>query len=291
MSVPRYLAGDGSVQIRRVGMRRDLGRDLFHILLSMRWWQLVATTMVLYLGVSLLFAGFYLAGGDCIEGARAGSLHDAFFFSVQTLATIGYGALSPRGTYANLLVCLEAYCGLFSVALMTGLAFAKFSRPTGRVMFSQCAVIGPREGRPALSFRLANARATTLVEARCTVHLARDEASQEGEMFRRLYPLALRAPLSPVFALTFAATHFLDGDSPLEGWSEQALRQARAELIVTVVGLDELLSHTVHARHVYSVDDLRWQARFAPTFRTLPDGSSVVDLRHFDEVLPLEQGE
>ncbi len=290
MQVTRYLRADGSVAIERLGMRWDLARDLFHLLLSMRWWQLVVTTLLLYLAVSLLFALLYLAGGGCIQGAQPGSLHDAFFFSVQTLATIGYGQLSPQGTYANVLVCLEAYCGLFSVALMTGLAFSKFSRPTGRVMFSQCLVVGPREGRPALTFRLANARASTLVEARCSVHLARNEVSQEGEMFRRLFPLELRTPLSPVFALTFTATHFLDGASPLAGWTAQALEEARAELIVTVVGLDDLLSQTVHARHVYCASDIRWGASFGPTFRTLPDGRSVVDLNHFDEVLPDHEG-
>src|SRR5437867_9036654 len=170
--------------------RRGLFGDLYHHLVSAPWSHLLAAIGGLYLAANALFAFAYLAQPGSIEHARPGSFVDAFFFSVQTMATIGYGKLVPRSGFANVLVTVEALIGLLGVAMVTGLVFAKFSRPTARVLFSRHAVVAPHDGVPCLMFRMANARGNNIVHAQLQVVLAREEATREGDRMRRFHALA-----------------------------------------------------------------------------------------------------
>jgi inward rectifier potassium channel len=279
---PATRAGpDGFI---REGFGR-LQRDAYHFLLDASWPKLLGILVSLYLAANALFAAAYLLQPGAIENARPGSFADAFFFSIQTMATIGYGKLVPATTYANLLVVLETSTGILGLAMLTGLIFAKFSRPTARVLFSRHAIITLRDGRPSLVLRMANAWATGIVEAEAHLVLARWEGTPEGETVRRFHDLEPARTRNAVFALTWTMVHHLTESSPLHGATPETVAADESEIIVSVVGLDSTLSQTVHARHTYTAADIVWGARFADVVSRLPAGGRRVDLARFHDVV------
>jgi inward rectifier potassium channel len=272
-----------------VGLRRRRVRDLYHGLLTGSWFGLFVVVVLAYLCINALFALGYLALGDGIENAAPGSFADAFFFSVQTMATIGYGHMGPRTFEAHVLVTAEALVGMFSVAVVTGLVFAKFARPTARVLFSRVAVMGRADRVPALSFRMANERHNPIVDAQLSLMLARNETTEEGEIVRRVHDLSLRRAESALFGITWTADHLCTADSPLAGADPESLAAGDAEIIVSLTGLEEGLSQTVHAHHVYRASQIVWNARFADLLVKRKKGQRVLDFRLFHEVVPLEE--
>jgi inward rectifier potassium channel len=286
------MPGSGR-EILSIGLRNTPMRDVYHSLLTTTWLQFFGIVLAAYLGANLLFAGGYLAIGDGIEEARPGSFSDAFFFSVQTMATIGYGKMAPRGIAANLLVTVEALVGLLGLALVTGLVFAKFSRPTARVIFSRNAVITRFDGVPSLLVRLANERGNQIAEAQAHLVLLRTERTPEGEEVRRVHDLRLRRSQSAFFAFTWLIVHPITPDSPLHGETPESLREKDVDLVASMTGLDETLSQSVHARHAWTPDQILWGHRFADVLVTLPDGRRAIDYRKFHEVArdgPLSPG-
>jgi inward rectifier potassium channel len=283
------LPRKGPRRIRSTGLRRRPFGDLFHFVLETSWLTLLALVTALYLGLNGLFAGLYLLDPGGIENARPGSFEDAFFFSVQTLGTIGYGKLLPRSTYANVLVTVEAFVNLVGFAVITGLVFTKFARPTARVLFSNVAVIAPRDGITSLMFRMANERSNNVVEAELHVVLAMNEVTREGEPVRRFYDLQLQRQRTALFALTWTAIHPIDEKSPMFGKTPDQMAEVKGEVIVSFVGLDETFSQNIHARYAYGYDQLYWGYRFVDILSTLPDGIRHVDYRRFHDVLPLDE--
>jgi inward rectifier potassium channel len=279
------LPGSGR-EILSIGLRTAPLRDLYHSLLTTTWLQFFALVLVVYLGANLVFACGYLAIGDGIEEARPGSFADAFFFSVQTMATIGYGKMAPRGIWANLLVTLEALVGLLGLALVTGLVFAKFSRPTARVIFSHNAVITSFDGVPSLLVRMANERGNQIAEAQAHLVLLRTERTPEGEEIRRAHDLRLRRSHSAFFAFTWLVVHPITPDSPLHGETSESLRVKDVDLVASMTGLDETLSQSVHARHAWMPDQILWGRKFADVLVTLDDGRRAIDYRKFHDVEP-----
>lgn len=275
---------NGASSLLRTSRTGGYFGDLYHLLLVSSWSRLLLILLAAYIGSNCLFALAYLLAGDSLQGGRPGSFADAFFFSVQTMATIGYGHLLPQTLWANLLVVFESLVGLLGLAVVTGLIFAKFSRPTARVLFSRVAVIGRWDGVPALMFRMANQRGNQIAEARVHVVLARNETTTEGEVFRRLHDLELIRNQTALFALTWTAIHPLRDNSPLHAATPASLAQTEAEIIVSLTGLDESFSQTVHARHSYRVDDIIWGARFVDVLARLPDGRRRIDYAHFHDV-------
>ncbi len=259
--------------------------DLYHYLLTASWPVLLAFIACLFIAANFAFAAAYFLDGG-LEGAAPDSFADAFFFSVQTMATIGYGKLAPASTFANILVACEALFGLVGLAMVTGLVFAKFSRPTARVRFSRHAVIEPRNGVPCLMFRMANLRANRIVEASIHVALLRDERTAEGEWMRRYYDLQLERQQTPAFSLSWTVIHPIVEGSPLFGQTPEKLAEESAEIVASLTGLDETFSQVVHARHLYVLDDVVWGARLADILVVTPDGASI-DYSRFDEVVPL----
>lgn len=284
---PRLVPRPGEPALLRVGLRARPWSDLYHRALTVRWWVFLLAGSALYLGANVVFAALYLLDPGGINGARPGSFADAFFFSVQTLATIGYGQESPASLFTNLLVTVEVLFGLIAIALSTGLVFARVSRPTSRVMFSRVAVVGPFNGVPTLSVRLGNERRSQILEAEVSLTLLRDERTREGETFRRFHTLALARPHTPVFSLTFSVLHVLDETSPLHGATAASLLAGRAELLVAVTGLDETLGQTVHARHSYSPDEVLFGHRFLDIFGATPGGRLAIDYRRFHDAEPI----
>jgi inward rectifier potassium channel len=278
-SVPKAPTRDGSVS-ERAGRALE---DLYHYMLMASWPVLIALIAGFFILTNLLFAiGYYWDGG--IENTHSGSFADMFFFSIQTMATIGYGKMEPITLFSNILVSIEALFGLLGLAMMTGLTFSKFSRPTARVRFSRYAVIGPRDGQTSLLIRMANMRANRIVEAQIHVVFGRQEVTLEGESIRRFYDLPTTRNRSPLFMLSWTAVHLITEDSPFFGQTPESLAPSSPELVVSITGLDETFSQTVHARHSYKLGDIVWGARLADVLKTLPDGTRSIDYSRFDDI-------
>ncbi|MBI3444432.1 MAG: ATP-sensitive inward rectifier potassium channel 10 [Magnetospirillum sp.] len=282
---PRILNPDGSSNVTRLGLeRRGWAGDHYHSLLTVSWPVFFALISGIYLMINALFALAYLACGDVIENARPGSFTDAFFFSVQTMATIGYGKLIPIGPLANALVAFEALVGMMSLAVAAGIMYARFTRPTAGVLFSTRMVVSPFEGQPTLMLRLANLREEQIVEADVHLVLVRSEISEEGMIYRRFHDLRLARARSPVFSLSWTVMHPIDHHSPLYGETTETLRNSHSELLVLFTGHHEAFAQDVHARHAYCADEIIWGGRFVDVFTTLPNGQRALDLTKFHEI-------
>jgi inward rectifier potassium channel len=266
--------------------------DVYHRLLVIPWWQFFGLIALVFVIANALFGAIFLLEPGSIAGARPGSYSDAFFFSVQTLATIGYGSMYPATLYAQCVMALEALLGLMSVALMTGLTFAKFARPTARVLFAERFVISRVNGVPHVMFRMANWRGNLIVEAQLRVVILIEERTAEGETFRRPFELPLVRDRNATFILSWTAMHKVDessiffGDDPLA-----KARAMNAQIFLSLSGLDETIGQTIHARYNYSLDDCAVNARFADVVTPQHDGSRVVDYSFFHDVVPLAEKE
>jgi inward rectifier potassium channel len=266
-----------------IGHAKDGWKDAYHFLLTMPLGAFFATMGAAYLSVNALFAVAYMLVGG-IDGVRPGDFPDAFFFSVQTLGTIGYGQMSPRSVAAEGLVTVESFFGLFNLAIATGLLFARISRPTARVVFSDLAVVTPYQGVPTLMFRAANRRRNRIVEAEVSVNLARDGVTLEGTHMRGFETLATVRSRSPIFVLTWQIMHRIDETSPLFGQTTESLLAQRAEIVVILKGLDETFAQTIHARASYKPDEIIWGARLADVFSRDPEGRPVIDYTRFHDI-------
>ena len=273
------LKGDNPIR----GVPTRAFDDLYHSLVTASWPGLIARIALAFTLANLIFAaGYYFDQG--IENVRSHDFIDMFFFSVQTMATIGYGKMEPVTLFSNILVSIEALTGLLALALMTGLVFSKFSRPTARIRFTRYAVIGPRDGVNSLMIRAANMRANRIFEATIHVVLARQEMTVEGDTIRRLYDLRTTRDRSAMFALSWTAVHQIVEGTPLFGATRESIAASAPELIVSIVGLDETFSQTVHGRHTFQLDEIVWGARFADVLVLHPDGSRSIDYDRFDDI-------
>lgn len=285
--LPRVVNREGGFNVVRKGASHFDWTDLYHLLLTLSWPSFLALGGLLYVVSNTFFAFVYLVGGDSIQNAQPGYFPDAFFFSIQTMATIGYGSMSPRTPYANVVVTVEALVGLVGVAMFTGLAFARFSLPTARVLFSNVAVISPFNGVPTLMFRTANSRGNLIVEAQIGVTLVCNEVTAEGQLMRRFHDLKLVRRKTPIFALTWTVMHPIDEKSPLYGATAQTLAEEEIEIVVTLTGLDETVSQTIHARHAFATHEILWNMRFVDIFSQTRDGQRCIDYNRFHDVTPL----
>lgn len=283
---PRIVPREGELRFRVIGARGGGLGDAYHAAMTLPWSQLLGIVFGVYLGINLLFALLYRLGGDCIANARPGSFSDTLFFSVQTFATIGYGAMAPKTTWANVVVALEAFLGMATMAIATGLMFARFSRPRARVTFADKAVISRRNGVRTLMFRMANDRANSIVEARLEVALTRMELTAEGERMRRYYDLELLRRNNILFAMSWTAMHELRPGSPLETFDPAALERDQAEIIVSLVGLDATMNQTVHARWSYLPSEVMDGYRYTDIITVRADGFRSLDHARIHDVEP-----
>lgn len=280
---------DGTFNLAVVG-RPDAGlSDLYHFMMRASWRWLLAAIAGAYLLVNTAFALLYMALADQVSNLPPGSFSTAFFFSVQTLATIGYGVMAPVGVAANVVVTVEALVGLLGIAMVSGLMFAKFSRPTSRVVFSRVAVVAPFNGQNTLMFRVANSRTNQITDAVINVTLSRDERSTEGGHTRRMYDLRLLRSRSPMFALSWTVYHPIDADSPLYGLGEAELGRGSPVLMITLSGVDDTFAQTVHARHAYTWRDLRWMHRFEDMIELHESGQRFMHFQKIHDVVPLDE--
>jgi len=271
--------------VRRVGSARITRHDAYHLLLTMPWRWFFGIQAAAYVLFNAVFALLYLVAPGSIANARPGSFTDAFFFSVQTMATIGFGVMAPATFYANVMVTIEALMGMASVAVAAGLIFARFSQPTARVLFSNVAVVTLYNGVPTLMFRCANERRNQIFEAQVHVDFARQETSAEGMDLRRSYELDLARNRNPQFSLSWTVMHPVDAASPLYGIDPDLLAGQEASIVVTLTGIDETISQTVFARTAYRADEILWGRKFVDILSETENGDTLVDYRRFHDTV------
>ncbi|MEO6248710.1 MAG: ion channel [Sphingomicrobium sp.] len=292
-SLSRMIKSDTQMQVRPVGGPRLRTPDIYHQLLRASWTRLTLYFLATFFLFNCLFAGLFMLDANGfthpVPSVAAPRFWEFFFFSIETVATVGYGNMVPVSLYANILVAVEISLGILFFALVTGIMFARFSRPTARILFSKVAVIGPVEGVPTLMFRAANQRHNLIFEAAATVSLLGDEFV-EGSRMRRFRDLALVRNANPIFTLTWTMMHPIDEASPLHQWLESREPPDGFEIIIVLSGVDERTGHTIHGRWAYTPRDLRWNARFVDILGKDHDGVRTVDYGRFDEVRELAEG-
>ncbi len=299
-SQQRLLNRDGSFNVERKGLSFLESLSPYHVLLTMSWWHFFLLGVGWYFLANVVFALAYLACGPhaLVSTSPGISQHPfwrAFFFSVETLSTIGYGNIVPVSLSANVVVAVEALAGLAGFAIVTGLLFARISRPTANVLFSSHAVVAPYQGITALEFRVANARSNELIEVTAKVVVSRFE-QVDGVHTRRYYPLKLERDGVVFLPLTWTVVHPIEEDSMLHGQTPETLRDSGLEVLVLLKAFDETFSTIVQTRTSYTFDDIVWGARFANAFmaeaatrfanRSRKDGKVAVDMRLFDIIEP-----
>lgn len=266
---------------------QSLRHDLYHWLLVIPWSYFLLLVALFYLLVNIVFALAYTCLVDGIANAEPKSFRDAFFFSIQTVSTVGYGSMYPKTMAAQILVTIEILVGLVLTAILTGLMFARFSRPTAKILFSDCLVICKYNGHHTLMFRVANQRENRILEAQIQVTLVRNEVTVEGYHLRRFYDLSLLRDKTPVFGLTWLVMHVINQDSPLYHASHYSLSQTDAEIWVTLIGLDETFSQSIHGRKIYQVENIFWDMRFVDIFVKDHHKEAEIDLTNFHQITPV----
>jgi inward rectifier potassium channel len=274
----------GSQEVAMLGLPHDGWRDAYHRLLTVPTPVFLAIMGLTYLMVNAIFGGLYMLDAKGVLNARPQVFWDYFFFSVQTLGTLGYGVMAPKSLYANILVTLEVFLGLLNLGVATGLLFARISRPTARIMFSDQAVVTPLNGVPTLMLRAANRRRNLVLEAEVSITLAYDVVTQEGDRLRRFVELTPVRARTPLFFLTWQIMHLIDPNSPLHGESAESLAAKKAELLVVIRGLDETFVSTIHARTSYLPHEIFWGRRFADILTATADGRRAVDFNRFHKL-------
>ena len=287
---PKLVERRETYEIRVVGEPASGLRDLYHALLRVPWWGALAVIAGGYLALNALFAALFVASGG-IANAERGSFVDAFFFSVQTMGTIGYGSMYPATRLANALVVAESVTGLVVTALATGLVFARFSQTRARVVFSARAAIAPMDGVPTLMVRVGNERRNQIVGATFRATLMRTTRTAEGVTVYRTEDLALTRDRAPALNRSWMILHYIGPGSPLHGQTPESLAACDAELTLAVSGTDDTSLQPVHAQHTWLYHAIIWGARLADVISETSDGNLILDLRRFHELTSTEPSE
>lgn len=263
----RVFVRSGQFEFVRLNTARWEGRDLYHSLLNLSWPLFTASLLGVYALLNVLFAGLYAAGSGCIAEVPPGSFGSAFFFSVETLATVGYGHMYPVTLYGHLVATAEIMVGMFGLALVTGLIFVRFSRPTARFVFSRSLVISNFDGQPALMLRIANLRHHAMVDAEFRVMMMRSEITLEGEEMRRFYELKMQMPRIPLFPAALTLRHIIDENSPLHGVTPAVLESAGVRFIASIVCTDTVIPAPVQSQQDYAWTQVRFGERFVEIYQ------------------------
>jgi inward rectifier potassium channel len=273
-------------ETHRKGIKASFFHDAYFHLMKGSWTRFFAIIIFLFFLSNGVFAFLYSLDLNGISGLQFGNFWDAFFFSVQTSSTIGYGEMSPNSTYVHVLVTGQAVLTVLGTAFATGLMFAKASRPRASVLFSEVMVISEFEGQKNLMFRLGNARDNEIVEANINVAALVETVTKEGTRFRKLHDLVLERSRTPLFALTWQVFHRLTAQSPIFGLSEEELEQRVHAIVVTMTGHDSTYGQVVHARHTYYPEDIRHGHVLVDVISTEDDDRLVVDYTKFHMTRP-----
>ena len=277
----------GDREIVTKGISRPIFQDLYHYCMTVTWPRLFASIALYFLVFDVLFGWLYYLVPGCIANVNPPGFIGSFFFSVETLATVGYGDMHPQTYYGHLISMIEIFVGVMTLALITGLMFSRFSRPTARFIFANNAVIFPMNGKMTLMLRAANARQNIIQEASAHLRLLRDEVTTEGYEIRRVIDLPLVRAQQPVFVLGWNMMHTIDENSPLYGATAETLEEASSTLVLSLRGTDEATGHTLMARKEYPTKAILFNTAFRDTLETTQDGTLVFDYSKFHDINPL----
>jgi len=289
LSGPRFLNRNGTFNVRRDGFSFLSSLNAYHVLLSMSWSVFLLLVLVLYFLSNIIFGAMYASfGAAALVDTTATPMNNmfvrGFFFSVQTFATIGYGTIHPVGIVPNLLVTIESYYSLIANALVTGLVFARFARPTARVIFSSVAVMAPYRDVTAFMFRLVNGRNNQLIEVKAKVMFARF-VYENGKRIRKFDLLELERRSVTFFPLTWTVVHPIDENSPVQGFTEADLRASEAEFLILLTATDETFATVVHQRSSYKPDEIMFGYKFVSIYNQMKNGDPVsIDVRRLSQV-------
>jgi inward rectifier potassium channel len=276
----------GSLEFKKKGVSRFDMRDPYHLAVALTWPQFIATLLVMYLLVNVAFAIFFWSVPGSVANARPYSFSDAFFFSIETLATVGYGEMYPATLYGHVIAATEIVCGLGFTAILTGLTFVRFSRPRAKLVFASHPVVAMHNGKPTLMLRVGNGRADVLLDAVTKLNVLLSVTTSEGKLFRRAQELRLERAHLPVFPLTWTLMHVMDERSPLYGYDAAKVAAARAQMFVTLEARDPTLATSVYEIRNYATEDVRFGMRYVDAITIEADGTLVADLTKIGEMEP-----
>jgi inward rectifier potassium channel len=279
----------GHREIETLGLTQGFWTDLYHRAMTVYWPVFFGSAAVLFVTLNAVFGFLYWLGHEPIANAEGNGPLAYFYFSIETLATVGYGDMHPQTDYGHLIATVEIFTGMSFLAVMTGLIFARFSRPRARFVFADTAVITRHEGRQALMIRTANARHNTISRANARLWLIRAERSREGDQLRRFYELRLDRSEHPMLVLSWMLFHIIAKDSPLYGATASDLEEGDALFVLNVGGLDDSSAQQLYARHVYSWRDIRWNHRYKDITSVSPQGRFLLDYTKFNDVVAEEE--
>ena len=297
-SVPkRRVPGRNSGRVLRTGVGTIVAHgmpdrkrlDLYHRALTATWPAFFASLAGFFILLNAVFATLYLCGHAPIANQAPDGFVGAFFFSVETLATVGYGDMHPQTVYAHAIATIEIFTGMSSIALATGLIFVRFSRPRARIIFSRYAVVRPLDSQPTLMLRAANARQNVIIEAKARLRLMRYEITPEGYPIWRIRDLKLVREQHPIFLLGWTLMHVIDETSPLYGETAESLAACEASLMLMIEGSDETTTQIMYGRTALAHSDIRWQHGFVDLLHDDDEGVTHIDYTKFDEVVPVDE--
>jgi inward rectifier potassium channel len=275
----------GGREIITEGLHLNFWADISHRCMTASWPAFIGGAALVFIGFNAVFALFYWIGDQPISNVPERAYIDYLYFSIETLSTAGYGDMHPQSHYGHFIATVELFTGIFSMSLMTGLIFARFSRPNARLLFADNPVISNHEGKPTLMVRLANERHNIISNATARLWLFKNVVSMEGQAFRRFYELPLVRNESPALALSWTLYHVLDEQSPLYGLNAEDLEASNVSLVLVVSGYDVVAAQTVHARKSYDHPDIRFGHRYADILGTAEDGRLRIDYGRFHQTL------
>ncbi len=280
-------------RLRRLGQRRIIAeglegnfwKDFYHNAMTASWPAFIAALAVAFVGLNFVFALIYDLGDKPIANAQEG-LADFFFFSVETISTVGYGDMHPQTAYGHIVATTENFIGLMLIAMMTGLVFARISRPRAKIIFSRHPVVAAHNGVPTLMIRMANARSNFISEATAKTWMIGPSVSQEGRRLVGFQPMRLVKSENPTLALSWVLFHPIDADSPLFGMDEETLAASETNFVVSIVGFDETSGQTVHARDVFAAQDVRFGHEYEDIISIDDKGLRHIDYAKIDAIRP-----
>ncbi|WP_237480052.1 ion channel [Lichenibacterium dinghuense] len=276
----------GRRQVYTTGLKPSVWNDVYHVAMTARLPVFVAGLLATFLAINAVFAALYRLSPGSVANS-GGDFENLFYFSAETLTTVGYGELFPQTRYGHILVSAEVFTGLFFTATMLGLIFARMSRPRARLLFARSLVIGPHDEVRTLGVRVANARLNVLASATARLWMLQGQTTREGVHFRRYVELGVLRSENPNFALSWTILHPIDAASPLRGRSLEDLTREEVMFMVVITGHDEASGQTVQASEYYLAADLRWDHRYADILSTSPDGLTLLDYDRFHDVEPV----
>ena len=278
----------GPREIETRGLGTAFWSDLYHRSMTVHWPAFFGSAALIFIVLNAVFAFVFWLGDRPIANVSPDLPlpFSMFYFSIETLATVGYGDMHPQTNYGHIVATIEIFTGMTFLAVMTGLIFARFSRPRARFVFAQHPVVGSHEGQPTLMIRVANARHNTISQATARLWLFRLESTKEREQFRRYYELKLERREHPMFSLSWTLLHVIDKTSAFHGMTAEEFADSEGALILNLGGVDDNSAQRLYARQIYSRQDIRWQHRYADITSISDDGRLVLDYGRFHDVTP-----